>query len=202
MAAKKQGGDGEAESEVPLVAAETNFAENLKAARASRNLTQADVADQMVARGFKWHPPTVYKVEKGVRPVQLGEALALAQILDMKVEDMAKPDDGSVLRRVAIAKVHLRMATAMLETLKNAKDYQENSLELNRLLAEADDLEELFPADVVAQMRAVAATDSDINKALHALTRHLFPAQWASLPLQQVKTVWQDTRAVWRDATP
>ncbi|WP_168581632.1 helix-turn-helix transcriptional regulator [Gephyromycinifex aptenodytis] len=53
--------------------------------RESMGLTQARLAEAMVARGHAWHQQTVVKTEKGLRPLRFVEALALADILHVDV---------------------------------------------------------------------------------------------------------------------
>lgn len=56
--------------------------ENVARVRAAANRSQADVADEMRRKGFKWSQATVWSVEKGERPLRLAEAEALAAVLD------------------------------------------------------------------------------------------------------------------------
>jgi transcriptional regulator with XRE-family HTH domain len=63
--------------------AERRAAELLRTARQERGLTQLDVADDMVQRGFRWSQPTVARVESRRRHLSLSEARALMDILEL-----------------------------------------------------------------------------------------------------------------------
>ena len=63
--------------------AERRAAELLRNARQERGLTQVDVADEMVQRGFRWSQPTVARVENQRRHLSLSEARALMDILEL-----------------------------------------------------------------------------------------------------------------------
>lgn len=70
---------------------ELNFARNLAALRERRGLSQSELARRMVERGFdSYSQMTVSRTEKGQRPVRLGEARALAEILGSRVDDMTR----------------------------------------------------------------------------------------------------------------
>ena len=63
--------------------AERLAAQLLRKARQQRGLTQVDVADEMVQRGFHWSHPTVARVENRRRPLSFSEARALMDILEL-----------------------------------------------------------------------------------------------------------------------
>jgi len=76
--------------------AESVFAQNLKALRDDRKLSQEALAERMAERGFKWHQATVYKVEQGGRQIQLGEARAVAEILGVPLDAMTEGTENIV----------------------------------------------------------------------------------------------------------
>jgi hypothetical protein len=64
-------------------------AANLRAARARANLSQPDVSARMIRLGFTtWDPTKVSACERGKRPVQLGELLGLAVVLDCAIAEL------------------------------------------------------------------------------------------------------------------
>jgi len=76
--------------------AESVFAQNLKALRDDRKLSQEALAERMAERGFKWHQATVYKVEQGGRQIQLGEARTVAEILGIPLDAMTEGTENIV----------------------------------------------------------------------------------------------------------
>ncbi|MCX8495953.1 MAG: helix-turn-helix transcriptional regulator [Akkermansiaceae bacterium] len=139
--------------------AEAAFAANLRRARTDRGLTQAQLAEGMASAGFKWHPPTVYKVENGERQIQLGEALELARILDVTLEDMATLEDEAQ-ERLEIWDAY-RRASEMARTLvERIEDYRQLSLELQNRLRPPG-VQKLLSADDLESLRAVAFTESE-----------------------------------------
>lgn len=58
-------------------------------ARGARS--QQEVADLMKNRGWKWSQATVWSVESGRRPLRFLEALDLAEVLGVRVEDLHTP---------------------------------------------------------------------------------------------------------------
>jgi len=80
----------------PAPSAESVFAQNLKALRDDRKLSQEALAERMAERGFKWHQATVYKVEQGGRQIQLGEARTVAEILGIPLDAMTEGTENIV----------------------------------------------------------------------------------------------------------
>ena len=52
--------------------------------------SQAWLARQMHERGFRWHQPTVHRVEAGEQEATFKEAVALADIFAVPVESFAR----------------------------------------------------------------------------------------------------------------
>lgn len=55
--------------------------------RKSKGMSQSDLARAMTEAGHPMHQQTVLKIEKGVRPLKLAEALALTDALGMGLEE-------------------------------------------------------------------------------------------------------------------
>ncbi|WP_284976081.1 helix-turn-helix transcriptional regulator [Arthrobacter sp. efr-133-TYG-104] len=71
---------------------ERRFAENMKMARENRGWTQTELARRMVEAGWgNYTQMTVSRTEKYERPLRLGEARALAEVLDSHIEEMILP---------------------------------------------------------------------------------------------------------------
>ncbi|MDJ1115401.1 helix-turn-helix domain-containing protein [Microbacterium dauci] len=60
--------------------------ENL--ARLRDSVSQTELANRMRERGHKWTQPTVVAVEKGERPLRLGEAIDIAEVLGVDLQDL------------------------------------------------------------------------------------------------------------------
>lgn len=71
---------------------ESTFSTNLRKVREALRISQEQLAKDMSERGYSWQQATVYKVETGKRQVQLGEAKALADILEVSVATMMEPE--------------------------------------------------------------------------------------------------------------
>jgi FtsZ-interacting cell division protein YlmF/DNA-binding XRE family transcriptional regulator len=80
---------------------EQRFAANLRAAREASGVSQERLADEMAARGWPWRQQTVTRVENGRRMVRLGEAKAVAEILDMSLDQLTWPTpDARIIERL------------------------------------------------------------------------------------------------------
>ena len=68
---------------------ELRFREAMQNLRNARGWSQGELARRMVAEGWKdFHQATISRIEKGSRPVRLGEARAIARILDVPLSSM------------------------------------------------------------------------------------------------------------------
>ena len=70
-------------------------------ARARAAMTQADLAAAMKGLGWKWSQSTVWSIERGDRPLRLAEALAVAEILDVPVDSLARTEGAEAELHVA-----------------------------------------------------------------------------------------------------
>ncbi|MGO3392601.1 helix-turn-helix domain-containing protein [Glutamicibacter arilaitensis] len=76
---------------------ELNFIRNMKRIREAQGLSQGQFAARMT-KEFGWdgfHQTTISRIEKGERPVRLGEAAGIAEALGVEVWKMLLPDDAS-----------------------------------------------------------------------------------------------------------
>lgn len=118
-------------------AVESDFAENIRRWRERRGLSQDALAQQMADLGFPFHQATIYKIEKGERPVRVVEALALSALLDQNISDLtAGPIDDETYTRAQVqaalgqAKIVLACAESDLAAAEREVDKQQ--LELRR----------------------------------------------------------------------
>lgn len=151
---------------------EANFARRMATLRTDLDMSQSELARRMVENGFDTYSQmTVSRTEKGDRPIRLGEARVLAQILGSSVEQMTRGSDlEENLSYVDLVKHGL--TTEILETAHRLSNYVE-ALEhageaMSRLQAyDAESAREAisdlatytFPAAVVASWAAEVATD-------------------------------------------
>lgn len=71
--------------------AEQRFAANLRALRERRGISQARLAQEMLAQDWPWRQQTVARVENGQRMIRFGEAIALASILGVSLDRFTRP---------------------------------------------------------------------------------------------------------------
>jgi transcriptional regulator with XRE-family HTH domain len=62
------------------------FGENVRRYRDYRDMSQADLAREMSARGWAWHQSTVYKIEHGERRTDAFEVHDLAAALRISID--------------------------------------------------------------------------------------------------------------------
>ena len=155
------------------MSAEAAFAANLRAAREAKELTQTQLAELMAGKGFRWHQATVYKVEVGERQIQLGEALALAHILGLNVEEMAAPENDGLQQRIAVEDAYRRAAAAAHKVAVENLHYVVVAAQLRDALRNVKTAEELFSADAFAHLRRVSSEDSELLAALGEVRRVL-----------------------------
>lgn len=119
------GTDEDIEPEPLVQTADDRFAENFRKRRDLQGLSQADVAEKMTERGFAFHQQTVAKIERGTRRVGIGEAVELANILDLSVDALLIPTD------LAMTESHLYSESRKLEKLH--EQIVQTSMELMKL---------------------------------------------------------------------
>jgi transcriptional regulator with XRE-family HTH domain len=130
--------------------------------RQSEGLTQADVAQAMAERGFPMHQQTILKIEKGLRPLRLAEALALAEVLKMDLGLFSEEPLDETLSRWAndIQEAELRAIGALEEWVREVRVARESLMMLSESGVDLEELslgEELnFALDPVETVRRVA----------------------------------------------
>jgi transcriptional regulator with XRE-family HTH domain len=92
--------------------ADSIFARRLRAVRTQAGATQKQLADRMAARGYKMLQSTVAKIESGERPVSIGEAVQLAEVLGVDLGELTTERPGDPVRDKALherAEVRIRV---------------------------------------------------------------------------------------------
>lgn len=75
---------------------EDRFRQSLRQCREEQGLSMGELARRMVDAGWTdFHQSTVSRIEKGQRPVRLGEARALARLLGVHLGYMTAPNEES-----------------------------------------------------------------------------------------------------------
>lgn len=87
---------------------ENAFAAGVRDERERQGRSQEWLAEQMSARGFKFHQATVHKIESKDRRVSIGEAVTLSEVLGVALERLMKrqPDAAEVLERELNSHAH------------------------------------------------------------------------------------------------
>jgi transcriptional regulator with XRE-family HTH domain len=71
---------------------EARFIAAVKRIREKRGWSQGELAKRMAESGWEaFHQTTISRIEKGERPVRLGEARGLASVLETRVDNMIMP---------------------------------------------------------------------------------------------------------------
>lgn len=141
---------------------EDNFARNLRALRKSAGLSQEEVAAKLVERGFQFHQATVTKLENGTRRVQLGEAMAIAEVLDVKVEHLVAETQGHLVALAAVRRWITWAEQSQQQVRTSLSGYQSIRAALRTLLD--GDVTGLAPAD------APQVDAEDMQRALRTMT--------------------------------
>lgn len=104
---------------------DTEVGARVQRLRERHGLTQATLANAMVGQGHPWHQQTVVKTEKGLRPLRLTEASALADALHCTLGDLTGDlSDGdhaalrSLLARCLEADDAVTRATATADSVR------------------------------------------------------------------------------------
>jgi transcriptional regulator with XRE-family HTH domain len=92
--------------------ADSIFAGRLRTVRKQAGATQKQLADRMADRGHKMLQSTVAKIESGERPVSIGEAVQLAEVLGVSLMDLVTDDmtgrQEREYRQLVEAKIRVR----------------------------------------------------------------------------------------------
>lgn len=98
---------------------ERAFGEKVRQWRQARNWSQEDLAEELRLIGFEMHQTTVAKLEKGLRPLRVAEAAAIAAVFGLPplAVFLAPPPEGTPLPLERMQE-SLRLAQEMLDVQK------------------------------------------------------------------------------------
>jgi transcriptional regulator with XRE-family HTH domain len=126
---------------------------NIRLRREALGWSQADLAREMAALGWKWYPQTVHRVEQGQRKVTIGEAEALARLFNVTVDALTWPDMAT--HTAAWLGMFTARADAAFEQIAaQAQELLFDREHLERALAEIDK-HGMTAAEAVAEARSV-----------------------------------------------
>ncbi|GIT80216.1 hypothetical protein LLS1_18850 [Leifsonia sp. LS1] len=78
---------------------DASIARNVKLARERAGLSQSELAARLTSMGVGgFHQTTVARIESGTRVLRLAEALAIARLLDYRVEELVESEESTSLR--------------------------------------------------------------------------------------------------------
>lgn len=103
----------------------------LKNARESRKLTQAQLADMLSERGISMGPSTIAKIETGRRGLEITEALAMVDALDLRWKDLEiKPESGGPSRAERLLHQAQLLYKEYLEALHRAENVADSFMDI------------------------------------------------------------------------
>lgn len=119
---------------------EANFIAAVKRIREEQGWSQGELARRMAESGWEgFHQTTISRIEKGERPVRLGEARGLAKALGALVGQMIlPPDESKTLRDLELAVMSVECSAK--ELARSAEELITNQTTLKHELAEASEV--------------------------------------------------------------
>ncbi|MFJ4175814.1 helix-turn-helix transcriptional regulator [Microbacterium sp. NPDC089696] len=149
---------------------EANFARKMIELRERWEMSQSEVARKMVERGFdNYSQMTVSRTEKGERPIRLGEARVLAEVLGSSLELMMRGTHEEEFLG-AVEKTQAAISTKMFDAAFALWDYADLTSDIDHLR--------------LALSTFDRETESDSRRALETLEELRFPvsavALWAA----------------------
>ena len=116
-----------------------NIAANLRTYREAGSISQDELAQRMADRGFGFSQATIWKIERGQRPVRASELVALADSLGVMLVTRLTDKPDVARHQVRLDQAN-RKAHHAYQTLKEAAaDYLDAQVELVVAAREAQD---------------------------------------------------------------
>ena len=164
------------------------FAAAVREARERRKMSQGELARRMADRGFPYYQQTVRRIEDGRRKVSVGEAKALAQILETTIDQLTWPTqeasaaaqlDMNITRAGQAYEEIGRWTGTLMWALGQLETTVANTMgmtfheprKMQILLREAEAVLKFTPEGAVASMRA--AREAEREAALASLRAEL-----------------------------
>lgn len=125
------------------------FGWNVREYRKAKGWSQEQLAQQMTARGYDMHQTTVAKIENAGRPTSIGEAVALAEIFDLEIDELAvgltvwNAEWGPVDQQIKSVEDELRELTMRLQQARVHAENARQRVALAQAEAEEADREQM-----------------------------------------------------------
>jgi transcriptional regulator with XRE-family HTH domain len=109
---------------------EMNFVAQMQALREAKGWSQTEFAKRLAEEGLKFHQPTVQRIESGIRPLKLTEALTIAEVLETRLEVMLRAasvpmvyDELAEYVSPGAFEFHVRYAEALLDRVSMMENH-------------------------------------------------------------------------------
>jgi transcriptional regulator with XRE-family HTH domain len=116
-----------------------NIAANLRTYREAGNISQDELAQRMADRGFGFSQATIWKIERGQRPVRASELVALADSLEVMTATSLTHKPDAARHQVQLDQTNRKAHHAYQALKKAAADYLDTQVELVVAAREAQD---------------------------------------------------------------
>lgn len=125
-------------NEAPPVRAEEVLGRRVRDYRTAKTWSQEDLAEKMNNLGFSWNQSIVTRTESATRPIRVDEAVALAGLFEVRIEDLIREGGNPlaarykalVLRRGAL---HREFNTAKNKTLELSSEIETVNAQIKSL---------------------------------------------------------------------
>lgn len=99
---------------------DADFGDRFAKARSKRGMSQEYVVEEMAKRGYQMHVTAIGKIQRGDRRVTIGEAAALASILEVPLETLTGGADLDVWTTIAATRNSEIMARERMDAFAQA----------------------------------------------------------------------------------
>lgn len=106
---------------------ESAFVQRMRTRRERDEMSQTELARAAASKGLAFHQQTIQRIESGIRPLRLNEAVVIAEILGSSLDEMTKSDSLESLREEAIHNA-MRLGS-FLDGVSKLLEQKENDLE-------------------------------------------------------------------------
>lgn len=143
------------------------FAAALYTHRLGQGVTRAALAGRVTARGFSFQQSTIYKIEKGLRTVTLGEGSAIAAALGLELDDLTDGQDDSLdpMRR-ELGRLAASLAERTLALDELALEIVDGQAKLSELITLFDELGHYLTTEEDTPITAIEAYGEIANEPL------------------------------------
>lgn len=183
-----------ADNDSPTDFVEQSFRSNLRSLREARGLTQGHLAAALKQDGLPFHQQTVQKIESGERPPRLAEAIAIARVLGVDLQDLLDPPavHELAMRIDRVIDTEAAVARSMREHEK-AQLALATYADMVQIAEESEDAEEVrllvskTPEDIAKEHRFVQARERQKKKQYEEFV----DSQWMADDPELVKLIQQ-----------